>query len=97
VAALLNVHRRQIRRLSDQRIHLPPREPDMEGHNTWVANRPGSLLVFPVGDLAQHALLNLCFYVQNGYCIYYDKFFKPGAYLTTHAEHLKRWHARDER
>ncbi len=72
VAALLNVHRRQIRRLSDQRIYLPPREPYMEGHNTWVANRPGSLLVFPVGDLAQHTLLNLCFYVQNGYCIYDD-------------------------
>jgi hypothetical protein len=72
VLALLNVHRRQIRRLSDRRIHLPPREPYMEGHNTWVANRPGSLLVFPVGDLAQHTLLNLCFYVQNGYCIYDD-------------------------
>jgi hypothetical protein len=44
----------------------------MEGHNTWVANRPGSLLVFPVADVAQHTLLNLCFYVQNGYAIFDD-------------------------
>ena len=44
----------------------------MEGHNTWVANAPGSLLAFPVGDLAQHTLFNLAFYVQNGFCIYDD-------------------------
>jgi hypothetical protein len=23
---------------------------------------------------------------------FYDRFFKPGAYLRTHAEHLERWH-----
>lgn len=72
VAQLLNVHQKQIRRLSDKRIYLPPREPYMEGHNTWVANRLGSLLVFPVADIAQHNLLNLCFYVQNGYAIFDD-------------------------
>ena len=44
----------------------------MEGHNTWVANRPGSLLVIPVGDVAQHAIANLCYFTQNGYCIYDD-------------------------
>jgi hypothetical protein len=44
----------------------------MEGHNSWVANRPGSLLVFPIGDVAQHAIANLCFFAQNGYCIYDD-------------------------
>ncbi len=77
VAALLDVHRSRIRRLSDKRIHLPPREPYMEGHNTWVANRAGSLLVFPVGDVAQHMLLNLCFYVQNGYCLYDDVHGRP--------------------
>ena len=70
--ALLAAHHKRIRKLSDERIHIPPREPYMEGHNTWVANRPGSLLAFPVGDLAQHTLLNLCFYVQNGFCIYDD-------------------------
>ena len=23
---------------------------------------------------------------------FYDRFFRPGAYLPTHAEHLQRWH-----
>ena len=44
----------------------------MEGHNTWVANRPDSLLVIPTGDVAQHAIANLCFFTQNGYCLYDD-------------------------
>lgn len=70
--ALLAAHQSCIRRISDKRIYLPRREPYMEGHNTWVANAPGSLLAFPVGDLAQHTLLNLTFYVQNGFCIYDD-------------------------
>lgn len=72
VKELLEVHRPRIRKLSDKRINLPPREPYMEGHNTWVVNRPGSLLVIPVGDVAQHAIANLCFFTQNGYCIYDD-------------------------
>jgi hypothetical protein len=49
----------------------------MEGHNTWVANRPGSLLVIPVADVAQHAIANLCFFTQNGYCIYDDVNHRP--------------------
>jgi hypothetical protein len=56
-------------KLSDERIHLPREEPYLEGHNTWCVNVPGSLLAFPVGDLAQHALAGLCFLVQNGYCL----------------------------
>jgi hypothetical protein len=44
----------------------------MEGHNTWCVNRPGSTLVIPVADLAQHMLLILCFLAQNGYCMYDD-------------------------
>jgi hypothetical protein len=23
---------------------------------------------------------------------FYDKFYKPGAYLRTHVEHMKKWH-----
>jgi hypothetical protein len=72
VEDLLEAHHSRIERISDKRIHLPRREPYMEGHNTWVANAPGSLLVFPVGDLAQHTLLNIAFYVANGFCIYDD-------------------------
>jgi hypothetical protein len=70
--ALLAAQRARLRRLSPTRLHLPAAEPYMEGHNTWCANLPGSLLVIPVGDIAQHMIANLCFFVQNGYCIYDD-------------------------
>jgi hypothetical protein len=40
--------------------------PYVEPHNTWVVNQPGTLLVLPVADLAQHLLLNLCYFLQNG-------------------------------
>ena len=69
---LLAAHKKQIRKLSDKQIYIPNREPYMEGHNTWVGNAPGSLLIFPVGDLAQHVLLNIAFYAQNGFTIYDD-------------------------
>jgi hypothetical protein len=61
--------RRNVRKLKDRRLDLPPEVPYTEAHNTWVANRPGSLLVIPVGDLAQHVLLMLCYLLQNGYVI----------------------------
>jgi hypothetical protein len=44
----------------------------MEGHNSWCANRPGSTLLIPVGDLAQHMIAVLCFMVQNGFALYDD-------------------------
>ena len=28
--------------------------------------------MIPVADVAQHNIANLCFFVQNGYCIYDD-------------------------
>ncbi|HSK47216.1 MAG TPA: hypothetical protein VLA05_04325 [Coriobacteriia bacterium] len=58
--------RHQIRTLQSGRLYLPAEPPFVEAHNTWVANRPGTLLVIPVGDLAQHALLSLCYLLQNG-------------------------------
>ncbi|MCX8557327.1 hypothetical protein ACJEIK_08515 [Mycobacterium sp. SMC-16] len=60
------------RQLSTDRIHIPRSEPYLEGHNTWIANHPGSLLVIPVADIAQHLLANLAFFLQNGYLIYDD-------------------------
>jgi hypothetical protein len=60
------------RKLSPQRIRLPREEPYLEGHNTWIANHPGSLLVVPVADLAQHLIANLAFFLQNGYGVYDD-------------------------
>lgn len=68
----LGEHKKRIRKLSDTRLNIPYEEPYMEGHNTWVANRPGTTLIFPIADLAQHHLGLLCFLVQNGYCIYDD-------------------------
>lgn len=70
--AWLQAHRRRIRKLADGRLHLPAQEPYMEGHNTWCVNRPGSTLLIPVADIAQHTLLILCFLAQNGYCIFND-------------------------
>jgi hypothetical protein len=65
-------HRPRLRKLSDKRLYLPPEEPYLEGHNTWCVNVPGSLLVIPVADIAQHLLAILCFFTQNGYAIYDD-------------------------
>jgi hypothetical protein len=145
-------HRDRLRRLSEGRLYLPAEQPYLEGHNTWCVNVPGSLLVIPVADIAQHLLAILCFFAQNGYAIYddvngrkipglqefsglvdveepfpltfteqyalteataelasacyvqahhldldfYDRFFKPGAYLQTHASHMSRWHGEPE-
>ena len=68
----LSLHQKRIKKLSGKRLHIPHAEPYMEGHNTWIANHVGSMLVMPVGDLAQHMLANICFYTQNGFPIYDD-------------------------
>jgi hypothetical protein len=65
-------HRGRLRQLSDRRLYLPAEEPYLEGHNTWCVNVPGSLLVIPVADIAQHLVAVLCFFTQNGYAIYDD-------------------------
>jgi hypothetical protein len=65
-------HRGRLRKLADERLHLPAEEPYLEGHNTWCVNVPGSLLVIPVADIAQHLLAILCFFLQNGFTIYDD-------------------------
>jgi hypothetical protein len=70
--AVLEAHRGRIRKLSDGRLHIPAQEPYMEGHNTWCVNRPGSTLLIPVGDTAQHMIAVLCFLLQNGYVIHDD-------------------------
>ncbi len=59
-------------RISDTRLELPREEPYMEGHNTWIGNHPGSLLAFPVADLAEHLMENLWFFAANGYPIIDD-------------------------
>jgi len=70
--ATLKNHRSRIRKIADGRLNLPPRDPHIESHNHWVVNRPGSLFIFPAADVALHNILNLCYYLQNGYCLYDD-------------------------
>jgi hypothetical protein len=73
----LSVHKKRIRKLSNKRLYIPQEEPYMEGHNTWIANHKGSTLVIPVGDMAQHVLVGICYFTQNGYSIYDDIAKKP--------------------
>lgn len=68
----LRAHRKRIRQLSNTRLHIPPKPQHMEMHNAWCANQPGSTLIIPVADAAQHHLANLCYLVQNGACVYDD-------------------------
>jgi hypothetical protein len=66
IGELLKELRSRVKKIHDGRLGLPPKVPYTEAHNTWVVNHPGTLLVIPVGDLAQHVLLNLCYMLQNG-------------------------------
>jgi hypothetical protein len=72
LAAMIENQRSRIRKLAEGRLHLPSRDPHIESHNRWVVNRPGSLFIFPAADVALHNLLNLCYYLQNGCCLYDD-------------------------
>ena len=72
VDAWLGATTARYRKLSPERLWLPREEPYLEGHNTWIANHPGSLLVIPVADLSQHLIANLAFFLQNGYGVYDD-------------------------
>ena len=70
--AWVEAHRARIVKLADGRLNIPAAMPHMEGHNTWCANVPGSTLVWPVADVAQHVLLLMLYLVQNGTGIYDD-------------------------
>jgi hypothetical protein len=70
--AVLAAAQSQIRKIREGRLGLPPEVPYVEPHNTWAVNQPGTLLVMPVGDLAQHVLLNLCYMLQNGLVVFDD-------------------------
>jgi hypothetical protein len=62
----------RIRKIEDGRLKLPAEVPFTEAHNTCVFNQPSTLLVIPVGDLAQHVLLAVCYMLQNGLVLYDD-------------------------
>lgn len=79
--AYLAEHKARRVKLADGRLNLPASPQHMEPHNFWCANAPGSTLLIPVADLAQHHLLGLCYLVQSGACIYDDIANKPIAGL----------------
>ncbi len=64
--------KKHVRKIQDGRLKLPSEVPYTEPHNTWVFNKPSTLVVIPVGDLSQHVLLNLCYMLQNGLVLYDD-------------------------
>lgn len=70
--AMVEDVKKHTKKIQDGRLQLPPRTPCLEAHNTWVVNHPGSLLVIPVGDVAQHLILGLCYMVQNKFLLYDD-------------------------
>ena len=64
--------KKRVRKLQDGRLKIPSEVPFTEAHNTWVFNKPSTLVVIPVGDLSQHVLLNICYMLQNGLVLYDD-------------------------
>jgi hypothetical protein len=64
--------RGRVRKVQDGRLKLPSEMPVTEAHNTWVFNKPSTMVVIPVGDLSQHVLLNVCYMLQNGLVLYDD-------------------------
>jgi hypothetical protein len=70
--AWVEAHRSRIVKLADGRLNIPAAMPHMEGHNTRVANVPGSTLVWPIADVAQHILLLSLYLVQNGTALFDD-------------------------
>ncbi len=81
-------HRARIVKLADGRLNIPAEMPHMEGHNTWCANVPGSTLVWPVADVAQHVILYLLYLVQNGTGIFDDVNGRPVPGLEKYAHRL---------
>lgn len=63
---------KHVRKIQDGRLKFPSEVPYTEAHNTWVFNKPSTLVVIPVGDLSQHVLLNICYMLQNGLVLYDD-------------------------
>ena len=55
---------------------------------------PGTFGKFP-GTVPSVFIMN---YVQAHHLDldFYDRFFQPGAYLRTHAEHMQRWHGEQQ-
>ncbi|MDO8208825.1 hypothetical protein [Conexibacter sp. CPCC 206217] len=85
---LLEAHRPLVRKLSDERLHIPRQAPWLEPHNNFVVNKPGTTLILPVADLAQHLLAVIWYFVQNGYGLFDDLSGQPIAGIEQYADLL---------
>ena len=72
IDGFVNYVRKNTKKLQEGRLKVPPELPFTEAHNTWVFNKPSTLVVIPVGDLSQHVLLALCYMLQNNQVLYDD-------------------------
>ncbi len=88
LGAWVEAHRARIVKLADGRLNIPAEIPHMEGHNTWCANVPGSTLIWPMADVAQHTILLLLYLVQNGTGIFDDVNGRPIPGLERYAHRL---------
>ncbi len=68
----LSAHKSRIKKIDSKRLNLPAEEPYLEPHNTWCVNVPGSTLIIPVADVAQHNLAGIAYLAQNGKCMMDD-------------------------
>ena len=72
VGAFVDNVRRRTQKVQDGRLGVPSELPFTEAHNTWVFNKPSTLVIIPVADLSQHVLMGLCYMLQNGLVLYDD-------------------------
>lgn len=63
--------------LYEGRLILLPVAPHVSPHNRWSFNLPGSLVVFPVSDVAQYLLSLLLNYTERGIALYDDEHNRP--------------------
>ena len=66
----LQEHRRHVRKLDEGRLDV--HAPYISPQNVWCVNVPGSTVLIPVADAAQHALALLFVTVQHGGTVYDD-------------------------
>lgn len=64
--------KKRTRKIQEGRLGVPSELPYTEAHNTWVFNKPSTLVVIPVADISQQLLLSLCYMLQNGLVLYDD-------------------------
>ncbi len=79
---ILSLCRQQTVRIKEGRLDLPAAPPHMLPPNLWMANKPGSTLFMPVGDVSEQFLGILALAISNGVMIIDHETGKPAGNLT---------------